>query len=373
MRIGIDMRMYGGGSGIARYIQELSLVILEQDKTNDYVLFFNRIDDHVRNQFSRFKVKFVETKAKHYSIREQTTFVRQLHQEKLDLVHFPHFNVPFFYRKPFVVTIHDLIHQRYPGRNKSRIFHRTAFRMIFSHAVKASKAIIAVSNFTKKEILEFYPNVSKKVFVIHEAASDNLKIYDHAQAQNYVNKKFNINSKYFLYVGVYRRYKNLPVLVKAFDLFCQKNSDYKLVLAGEADPFYPEIQQEIRQIKNIEKLFEAGKVNDEDLSHLYSAASAFILPSKTEGFGLILLEAAKYKLPIIASNIDVIKEVMGDSVIYFNLNSPNDLADKMRSVAENPEVSKLYAQKADDRRKIYSWTKAGDETLNIYKLILNKL
>lgn len=373
MKIGIDMRMYGGGSGVARYIQELSLAVLEQDKINEYVLFFYKIDDYIKNQFSRFKVKLVETKAKHYSIREQTTFVLQLYREKLDLVHFPHFNVPFFYRNPFIVTIHDLIHQRYPGRNKSRIFHRVAFRMIFSHAIKASKAIIAVSNFTKKEILEFYPNVSEKIFVVHEAATDNLKIYDHAQAQNYVNEKFNINSKYFLYVGVYRRYKNLQILAKAFDLFCEKNPDFKLVLVGEPDPFYPEIQQEIRQIKHIDKLFEVGKISDEDLSHLYSAAAAFILPSKTEGFGLILLEAAKHRLPIIASDIDVIKEIMGDSVIYFNLNSPNDLTDKMRSITDNPEVRKLYAQKADDRRKIYSWTKAGDETLNIYRQVLNKL
>jgi glycosyltransferase involved in cell wall biosynthesis len=373
MKIGIDMRMYGGGSGIARYIKELSLAILEQDKTNEYVLFLYKIDDSIKNQFSRFKVKLVETNAKHYSIREQTTFVRQLYKEKLDLVHFPHFNVPFFYRKPFVVTIHDLIHQRYPGRNKSRIFHRAAFRMIFSHAVKASKAIIAVSNFTKKEILEFYPEVSKKVFVVYEAATGNLKIYEYTQAQNYVNKKFNVNSKYFLYVGVYRRYKNLSVLAKAFDLFCAKNFGFKLVLAGEPDPFYPEIQQEIRKINNRDRLIEVGKVNDEDLSHLYSAATAFILPSKTEGFGLILLEAAKYKLPIIASDIDVIKEVMGDSVIYFNLNSPNDLAEKMYSIADNPKINKLYAQKSDDRRKTYSWTKAGEETLNIYRQILNKL
>src|SRR6186997_2672224 len=108
MKIGLDLRMLGGGSGIDRYITELTHELLKMDKINQYVLFFRGADQ--ADDYKQYNQKIVIADIPHYSFGEQLTFPKILNQENLDLIHFPHFNVPIFYKRPFVVTIHDLTH-----------------------------------------------------------------------------------------------------------------------------------------------------------------------------------------------------------------------------------------------------------------------
>ena len=212
MKIGLDLRMLDGGSGISRYISELSHQILKLDKKNQYVLFFNKLTVDLLRQYEVYGHKMVPTGIGHYSLEEQFKLPAILKKENLDLVHFPHFNVPIFYRKPFVVTIHDLTHTKFPGTKKSHILHRIAYNLTIWNAVKSSKKIIAISEFTKKEVMEYFRIDSQKIQVIYEGAKDIYTVMDKDEALAYVAYRFKLTKPYILYVGVWRRYKNLPSL-----------------------------------------------------------------------------------------------------------------------------------------------------------------
>jgi glycosyltransferase involved in cell wall biosynthesis len=223
MRIGLDLRMLGGGSGISRYIGELSRQILTLDKTNEYVLFFNQLDEQMRAEYSKFGHKMIETGIRQYSFGEQIKLLSILNKEKLDLVHFPHFNAPILYTGKFIATIHDLTHTKFPGRKKSHFIHRMAYNLVMLNAIKRSKKIIAVSQSTKNEIKEYFQVPDEKIQVVYEGFNEIYKVMDRDEAQKKVLEKFGLAKPFLLYVGVWRRYKNLPALAHVFD---------RLVLSG---------------------------------------------------------------------------------------------------------------------------------------------
>ncbi|MGE5297663.1 MAG: glycosyltransferase family 4 protein [Acidobacteriaceae bacterium] len=366
MKIGIDMRMAGGGAGISRYIESLASQILALDK-NKYVLFFNRLDSTLRSRFASFGAEMVETGIGHYTFDEQYKLPSILNKYDLDLVHFPHFNVPVLYRKPFVVTIHDLTHTRFPGRKKSRIIHRLAYNFILKKSIQRSKKIIAVSQSTKKEILEFFPRTpSEKIMPIYEGVAPGYRIMNKHEAFEKLSPNFQIKKPFLLYVGVWRRYKNLPALAQAFDLIAEKHG-LDLVLAGAEDPYYPEIKEQILGIKNAHRVRILGRVSDEDLNLLYNAAELMVLPSFYEGFGLTVLEAAACGTPVACSDIPTLREVMGQAAEYFDPNNIENMADVLSGIIASPNRAEELANLGLSRVKHFSWKQAALETINVYK------
>ncbi len=367
MTIGLDLRMAGGGSGIGRYITELTHEILKNDKTNQYVLFFR--DAEKSADYKSYGHKIVIADIPHYSVAEQTQFPAILNNENLDLVHFPHFNVPIFYTRPFVVTIHDLTHTLFPGKKKSRWYKRLAYSLVIRRAVKASKRIIAVSNSTKQAIVDYYGVPASKITVVYEGANPIYKMMDKAEAFMNVSNRFGITKPYILYVGVWRRYKNLPMLAEAFDRLLEKGLDFELVLAGEKDPFYPEIESQIFAIKSKAKVKAVGKVGDADLPLLYNGATLFVLPSLIEGFGLTALEASACGVPVACSDIPTLREIMGQGAEYFDPNNLDNMTDVIRGLLDNPKRLEELANLALGRSKHFSWKQAAVDTMEIYKTV----
>lgn len=365
MRIGLDLRMLGGGSGISRYISELSHEILKQDKRNQYVLFFREADKSVR--YRQYGHKIVIADIPHYSFAEQLRFPGLLKKEQLDLVHFPHFNVPIFYRRPFVVTIHDLTHTLMPGRKKSRWYKRLAYGFVIWNAVKSSKKIIAISQSTKHEIINYFKIASQKIEVVYEAVNPTFRMINKEKAFELVSNRFGIAKPYILYVGVWRRYKNLPNLALAFDRLRQQGFDYQLVLAGATDPFYPEIKGHVARITYHESVIMPGRVSDEDLLYLYNAADLFVLSSLSEGFGLTALEAAACGIPIACSDIPTLREIMGASAVYFDPMNVSNMADIMADILNNPIRAEEMANASLRRTQYFSWKQAALDTIKVYE------
>ena len=157
MRIGLDCRIYSSKfTGLGRYTYELVENFTKLNgrlkNPHELILFFNN------PEFQEFPnhphVQKILVNCKHYSLKEQTTFLAKLNKEKLDLVHFPHFNVPIFYNKPFTVTIHDLTLTHFPGRKMTKWYHRLAYHLTIKHAIKKSRKIISVSNHTKEDLIK---------------------------------------------------------------------------------------------------------------------------------------------------------------------------------------------------------------------------
>lgn len=367
MKIGLDLRMLGGGSGISRYISELSRQILTLDKTNEYVLFFNQLDEQMRAEYSKFGHKMVETGIRQYSFGEQLKFLSVLNNEFLDLVHFPHFNAPVLYTRKFMVTIHDLTHTKFPGKKKSHFFHRIAYNLVMLNAVRRSSKIIAVSQSTKNEIKEYFAVPDEKIQVVYEGFNDTYKVIDRDEAQKKVSEKFGLARPFLLYVGVWRRYKNLPALARVFDRLVEKGYDLDLVLAGEPDPFYPEIKEQIMAIKNKDRIKALGRVSDEDLNYLYNSTRLFVLPSLAEGFGLTALEAGACGAPVACADIPTLREVMGQGAEFFDPENEDNMYDVLSGVVDNLKKLEDLANGALSRSKHFSWKRAAEETIKAYE------
>jgi glycosyltransferase involved in cell wall biosynthesis len=365
MRIGLDLRMVGGGSGIDRYITELFCALLKKDKNNEYVLFFR--DESQKSKFEEFGHKMVITGIKHYSFAEQWRLPSILTKEDLDLIHFPHFNVPIFYRGKFIVTIHDLTHTLIPGKKKSRILNRLAYHLVFRNAVFTASKIIAVSQTTKKALLDYYPNLNAdKIKVIYEGFSSVYGLTDKEEAFTFVSNRFGITKSYILYVGTWRRYKNLPQLALAFYRLIDQGLDLELVIAGDPDPFYPEIKEQVESSKYKGRIKPLGRVSDEDLKIVYNAATLFVLPSLMEGFGLTVLEAAVCGVPIACSDIGSLREIAGAAAEYFDPNNLDNMTDVLKNLLGNPNRLEELANLGLRRSTLFSWDKAVTETLEVY-------
>lgn len=380
MRIGIDARFYGADSkGLGRYtqklIENLEKIYLQKDAVdddleNDQYFVFLRKENFAEYQPKNKNFHKVEADYKWYSFSEQIDMPRLLYKYKLDLVHFPHFNVPIFYRKKFIVTIHDLILLHFPtirGTTLNPVFYWLkflAYKITIGNAVKKAKKIIAVSNFTRSDILTNYSVSADKVAVTYEAGSETENY-----SQENVGKidKYGIMKPYLLYVGNAYPHKNLEKLVKSWQIFDEKQKGkIKLVLVGKKDYFYNRLREIVEENK-IRNIIFAGFVLDDDLDAVYKNAIAYIFPSLYEGFGLPPLEAMKNGLPVISSNHKCLREIMGDSAYYFDAQKKEDIVRAIEKIISDENLRQKLTKKGFSQIAKYSWKKMAKETLKIYK------
>ena len=359
------MRMAGTGEGIGRYIEEVVRWLMRIDLENQYVLIFMS-GASVAKRFTDKNANFqtVFTGSKYYSWSEQIGFVRELNALKLDLIHFPSFNAPLLYRGKFVVTIHDLIHHHYPGKTKLRFFHRLAYRLAMRNAVKRAEKIIAVSEATKRDIAAHYGVDSSKLQVVYEGVSERFRESASPEEAARVKKKYGIGKPYILFVGAWRRYKNVPLLARIFDIIRDRHHrDWELVLTGNEDAYYPQVKREVFAIKNKNYIRALGFVPDDDLGALYQGAAVFVLPSGFEGFGLIAVEAQASGTAVVASDISVLREVLADGAEYFEPDKIEEAAEKI--VASAGKADLIRKGKANAAR--FDWASTAAQTLKIYK------
>lgn len=389
LRIGIDCRMFSSAfTGIGRYTFELVERFI---KLNDalpaphrIILFFNAPEftnfSTTSGPLASPNVEKILVNARHYSLREQTVFNYKLYKQKLDLVHFPHFNVPILYRRPYVLTIHDLILSLYPGKKMNKWYHRLAYNLTIKNATHHAKKIIAVSHSTKKDLEKLMKIPAEKVQVIYNGISP---IFRHLTASSdrdaiaQTLEKYKITGPFLLYTGVWRNHKNLVNLIKGFSEFpkirnsesrnvnhsAQANVSPLLVLTGRPDPHYPEIPATIKKHHLENRIVMPGLVSEEELVHLYNAASLYVFPSLYEGFGLPPLEAMACGTAVAASNTSCIPEVCGEeNALFFDPQDPADIAKKITQLYNDNDLKTKLSTRGLAYAKKFSWDTAAKET-----------
>ncbi len=371
MTIGIDARLWNQ-TGVGRYIRNLVQNLLILDKKNTYILFVRKQDYGIINdqlsmikyqnnlKLENWKLKIADIKW--HTISEQIKFASILNKEKLDLVHFPYFSVPIFYKKPFVVTIHDLIVHHFPTGKASTLISPLyeakliAYKFVIKKAAQKAKKIITVSNSTKAEIIDHLKVPEDKIEVIYEAA--NLAVSHQPSA---ISRKY---EKYLLYVGNAYPHKNLERLIKAFSKISKDYRDLKLILIGRRDYFYQRLEKENKS----DRIVFYGNATDDELSSFYSNAIALVVPSLMEGFGLPVLEAMSLRCLVVASDIPAFREIAQDEILYFNPKDVNDISEKLKDIIENEsKYKKEILDKAFEKTKKFSWEKSARETLKVYE------
>lgn len=357
MKIAIDARMYQQ-SGIGRYIRNLIEQLQKLDKQNEYLILLSK-KDYDNLKFGQ-NFKKVLADIKWYGAAEQIKIPKILHKLNPDLVHFPHFNVPFLYQGKYIVTIHDLIHQHFQMRRSTRHdpftykIKQLGYKTIFKNAVLKAAKILVPSNYVKNLLVKEWRMEEKKIVVTPEAVDDKILTV--------VSKMSTIKSPYLFYVGNAHPHKNVEGLIRAFLKLKQIHKSLKLVLSGGDHYFWQRVKKEFPD----KDIIYTGFVTDEELVSLYKNAEAFVMPSFEEGFGIPLLEAMAVGCPVVSSNAGSLSEVGGAAALYFDPKNQADMVSKISKVLDSENLRKDLIKKGQKRVKNFSWEKLAKQTLEVY-------
>jgi len=397
MRIGIDARFYGPvGKGLGRYTQEVvdnllkisSAEATEKNESSvDYVIFLSP-DNFDELIISGTNIKKVKVSCRWYGWAEQILFPFYIWKEHLDLMHFPHFNVPILVPVKFVVTIHDLILTRFPtlrATTRGRFayyFKSLAYHQVIKHALRRSCQIITVSNFTKNDIVQKFGITSNKVVVIYEgvanlsAGRDSLFVAKLDSSE--ILSQYHIQNNFLLYVGNAYPHKNLDRLLAVFSKLRLEHKDLVLVMVGKMDYFYERIKETAQRLNlwqnnnlNSPVIF-AGYVPDAQLEIMYAKAQAYVFPSLYEGFGLPPLEAMAQSCPVVSSNRGALPEILGSAADYFNPEDEADIFSRLDDILKDGRRREELKELGLLQIKKYSWWECARQTLDIYLKILRQ-
>ncbi|OGH11550.1 MAG: hypothetical protein A3B38_01950 [Candidatus Levybacteria bacterium RIFCSPLOWO2_01_FULL_36_13] len=362
MLIGIDCRLWNQ-TGVGRYTRNLIINLQMLDKKNNYVLFVRSEDyEDVKLQISNSKFKISNCDIPWHSLEEQINFPQIINKENLDLMHFPYFSVPYFYKKPYIVTIHDLIVNKFNTGKASTLpiflywIKRVGYRFILSNVLKNAKKIIVPSETVKSNILENYHWVKKeKIIITYEGGFE----YE-------ANTEFPFKGKYFLRVGNFYPHKNVDILLLAFREFVKDYPQVKLALVGRKDFFYKRVIEKVEQLNLGKNVVFIENPDDKKLYSLYKNSVATIVPSFMEGFSLTAVEAMAAGSPLILSDIPVHREICKDSAIYFDPKKPKDLTLILKLILNDLKTRKDLKEKGFLVVRKFSWEKMAKETLKAY-------
>ncbi len=372
MRIGIDARFFGPiGKGLGRYTQKLIENLEKVDNTNQYFIFL-KAENFEEYQPKNKNFQKVLADFRWYTFAEQIKFPRLLRKYDLDLMHFPHFNVPLMYDRKFIVTIHDLILIHFPTTKSSTLLpvfywlKFLAYKIVIRSAIVRSQKIIAVSNFTKKDILKTYPKIKEeKIIVTYESAEDFCILTPHNKHEE-IMARYDIIKPYVIYVGNAYPHKNLERLILSFREIVKTEKNLKLVLVGKEDFFYKRLKSFVSKEK-VGNIVFADYVPDHELDTLYRNAVLFIWPTLYEGFGLPPLEAMSKGLPVVSSNHDCMKEILVESAYYFDGKNISDISRAIQIVLKDEKIKNELIVKGYEQAKKYSWKRMAQKTLDLYQ------
>lgn len=374
MKIGIDISQLAfPGTGVASYTRNLVENLLKIDKQslllrnkeNEYVLFFSSLRQPPPKDFKSKNFKLppllLEILWNRLHVLPIEKFIG-----KVDVLHTSDWLEPPA-RCSKVTTIHDLVVYKYPETLHPRIVSNQ--RRKLEWVKRESEVVIAVSEATKKDIIEILGIPERKIRVIYEAPDE---IYNKQQTTNNrdeVRKKYGIKGDYILAVGTREPRKNLKRVIEAFSQLTTHppageagNSLLKLVIAGKfgwGEDFHQSL------ITNHQSpIIFTGYVPKEDLAPLYAGAQVFVYPSLYEGFGLPILEAMACGCPVVTSNISSMPEVAGEAAVLVD---PENVEDITRGIKEAIKRKSELVKKGKSWVKNFSWEKAAKETLKVYK------
>jgi glycosyltransferase involved in cell wall biosynthesis len=290
--------------------------------------------------------------------------------ENYDVFHCTHLSPLSVPGLPRVTTVHDIIPLLRPELTRD---NRRLFAELLQINLQASDQVIAVSEATKKDLVEFCNISPEKVSVVHEAASTDLAPMTFEEAAPFLRslKLITITGEfqpYFLFIGNIEPKKNVRRIVEAFQQFSLRDkTGYKLVIVGSRAWGYDAVRDLLEGLIKRRKVLITGYLPVNYLPALLSQARAFLFPSLIEGFGLPVLEAMACGCPVITSTAPSITEICGDAAIQVDPLSVAQLAQAMSQVAANDPLYFSLKEKGFKQNALFSWERCAKETLEVYR------
>lgn len=386
MKIGIDVRvlMDEHYSGISEYTANLLMALFRRDSQNEYRLFYNSFHN-LDKRLAEFAGERRTLIGRHYPNKIFNYFGQKLcHYPKLDRVlghpdifWSPHFNFTSLRPRPIgprrIVTVHDLSFLRYPEffSGRKNFWHRA---LPITRLLREADRIIAVSRNTKNDIVELIGVPEEKITVIYSGNNITKRPVDPRenrefwQRQGLAAPNQSEFTPFILYLGNIEPRKNIRGLIAAFNILrSQSDRPYRLILAGAGGWKNQKIYADWAASPYHNDIKFLGYISRPEKEILYSTAAAFAYPSFYEGFGFPPLEAMAYGVPVVASNVSSLPEVVGDAALTVNPDKASELARALQAVLSDAALRERLIKNGYARAALFSWDKAAAEYLSIFQ------
>lgn len=367
MRVAIDARKLHD-FGIGTYIRNLLRYLARLDRESEYVLLVSDADLDVASSLGP-NFRTVREPSPNYSIREQWHVPLVLRREHPDVFHAPHYVLPIGVGCRSVVTIHDCIHLMFPQYLPNRAAYAYAKASLWNATRKADR-ILTVSDASKRDILRFFDVPPDKIEVVYNAIDERFWNRPDGGDVARVRERYQLTSRFVLYVGNIKPHKNLVRLIEAFDVARRRGlSDVKLLIIGDEISKHPALRLAVHRLRLHKDVRFLGYVSDEKLAILYRLASLFAFPSLYEGFGLPALEAMASGTPVLTSNVSSLPEVAGDAAVLVDPYDVDAIADGLVRVLSDASLAADLSRKGLLRARDFSWERSVARTRDIYRQV----
>lgn len=383
MNIGFDAkRAFHNNTGLGHYSRTLIRLLAYYYPEHEYFLFnpkkSSRYNLKGNNLHEIVPTRFPDTLMR--AVWRSSWIKKDLIKTKIDVYHGLSHEIPFGIKKTgikTVVTIHDLIPERYPGQYNP--IDVKIYRRKFLYACQQADKIIAISDQTRQDIMEFYKIPGEKIEICYQSCSPVFSVMVNEVEKKRISGKYDLPPEFFLSVGSIVERKNLLNVCKAFFLL-RNELDIPLVVIGDGGKYKQQVKDFILQhdlekkiiflSENKNRNSDPGFLSTDDLAVIYQLAIAMIYPSFFEGFGLPVLEALCSRLPVITSNVSCLPEVGGPGSYYVDPNSAAAIAEGIKKNYYDHDLVAMMKEKGIEHAQKFAPAACVDSVMKVYKSLI---
>lgn len=364
MRIGLMLRPLEEKGGVGVYTRNLLNELLEQDRHNEYVLFY--INRERLGQFAgRPNVREVYLSAPNEAIWDQIMVPWACWRYKVDLVFHPKFTVPLLAPCRAAMVLHgaDFFipeHFRLYNKSRWRIYYNKILTPLY---FKKCAAVISVSQLTTDSFNQIFKLPAGQVTTVYFGPAKHFRQITDPTVLRRVKDKYRLPDKFILTLSGYDRgkRKNIDRLLEAYRLF-HGRTEHKLVVGGkDCDKFITDYK--IPETGYGQDIIFPGWLDQADLPAIYSLANVYLYPSNLEAFPIPLTEAMACGTPIITSNLNGLKEIAGEAALFVEADKPQQIAEALARVLTNTVLQNDLRAKGLARSSLFSWANCARQIL----------